>query len=258
MTESIYFKCQIECSYLCCGGATVVILPELRKFYKYFPITVAFQKVYPLDSYHENYIKDITFKYGDFYIIGDFIAGNRFNKKCRHLRNSLCLLHGKTKPLQCKIVPFSVTFPENYQNIVIKERRKSAFKNCKGFRENAPKIWQGSFLDEALKSDFEQLRKSLIFQKELMERIFKASKKSINFSKFILSKFGILELPLTEEFIYELFNRGHIEEPVDFLKQQKRFFITELMNNTSKNSLFSEALSIIEKLIFSYSKQEKS
>ncbi len=248
MTENIHFQCQIECSHFCCGGATVVSLPELKNFYRFFPITLAFQKVYPIDSFHENYIKDITFRYADFYIIGDFIAGNRFNKKCRHLKNSLCALHGKTKPLQCKIIPFSVTFPEKYQDIVIKEKRKLAFKNCKGFMENTPIIWNGFFLEESLKSDFEQLRKGLMSQRDIMEKIFKASNKSVNFSKFLLSKSGILELPLTEELINELFYRCYIEDPVDFLKYQKSFFIRELMNNNSKNSIFSQALSIIEKI----------
>ncbi len=248
MTKAIHFRCQIECSSLCCGGATIITLSEIGKLYRFFPITIGFQKVYPFDSLHESYLKDITFKYKNYYILGDFIGGNRFSKKCRHLKHSPCSIHGKVKPLQCKIIPFSVTFPESYQDKVIREKRKGAFRNCKGFNENLPIIWNGHFLEKELSNNFYQLKDALMAQKELMENIFIELTESTSLSKFLLSKDGLIEIPLPEKLIKELFLKGLIEEQEDFIKAQKKMFISDLMTDNFKNSLFSEALKVIEKI----------
>lgn len=248
MTKPIHFQCVTECSSLCCGGATIITLSEIAKLYKFFPITIGFQKVFPFDSEHENYLKDITFKYKNFYIIGDFIAGNRLLKKCRFLKNSLCSIHGELKPFQCRVIPFSVTFPEVYQDIVIKEKRKGAFRFCKGFEENFPIIWNYKFTDSELKTNFYKLKEALSVQIDLMEKIFADITTTPFFSQFMLSKDGLLEVPIISKFIEETCVRALIENPKDFIKKQKAMFITELTIEGYKNSLFIQALDIIDKI----------
>ncbi|MCX7988643.1 MAG: hypothetical protein N2647_04305 [Thermodesulfovibrio sp.] len=248
MTREIRFQCVTTCSSLCCGGATIINLKEINKLYKFFPITIGFRKVYPVDSLHSNYLQDITFKYKNFYIIGDFIAGNRFSKRCRLLKNSLCTIHGEQKPLQCMIIPFSITFPEEYQDKVIREKKKGAFKNCNGFVNNFPIVWDGKFMNIELKNNFYKLKEALNFQVDLMEKIFAQLRETLFFSKFIISKDGLFEVPLTENFIKEIFIRASIEDPAEFIRIQKAMFIKELTTENFKNSLFIEALSILDKL----------
>lgn len=248
MTKEIHFQCQIECSSICCGGATIITLEEINKFYKLFPITIGFRKVYPLDSLHSNYLNDITFKYKNFFIIGDFIAGNRFRKKCQLLKNSLCTLHGQQKPLQCIVIPFSVTFPEEYQDKVVREKKKGSFKNCAGFGNNFPIVWDRTFKDIELRNNFYRLKEALRLQVDLMEKIFSQLTETPFFSKFIISKDGLFEVPLTEKFLKETFMRASIENLTDFITIQKAMFIRELTTEKFKNSLFTEALNVIEKI----------
>lgn len=248
MTKEIRFQCQTECSSLCCGGATIITLEEISVFYKLFPITVGFRKVYPVDSLHANYLSDITFKFKNFFIIGDFVAGNRFRKKCQFLKNALCALHNQQKPLQCIIVPFSVTFPEEYQDMVIKEKRKGSFKNCDGFGEVAPIVWDRTFKDIQLRNNFYKLKEAIRLQVDLMESIFSHLMETPFFTKFIISKDGLLEVPLTEKFLKETFTRASLENQTDFIKTQKEMFIRELTTEKFKNSLFIEALNVIDKI----------
>lgn len=248
MKKKIHFQCITECSSTCCGGATIITLAEIGKLYRLFPITIGFQKVYPFDSVHENYIQDITFKYKNFYIIGDFIAGNRLRKKCHFLKNLLCAIHGELKPFQCRVIPFSVTFPEEYQDIVIREKRKGTFKNCKGFERKFPIIWNGNLTDSELRSNFYKLKKALTAQIDLMEKIFNNITTSPFFSQFILSKDGLLEVPIISKFIEETCFRASIENPKDFINRQRVMFIKELTTEGYKNSLFTEALNIVDNI----------
>lgn len=248
MTKEIRFQCQIGCSSVCCGGATIITLEEIGIFYKLFPITIGFRKVYPVDSLHAKYLTDITFKYKNFFIIGDFIAGNRFRKKCQLLKNALCTLHNQQKPLQCIIIPFSVTFPEEYQDMVIKEKKSSSFKNCDGFGKVAPIVWEETFKDIKLRNNFYRLKEAIRLQVDLMENIFSHLTETPFFSKFIISKDGLLEVPLTEKFLKEIFMRASIENQTDFIKIQKAMFIRELTMEKFRNSLFIEALNVIEKI----------
>ncbi len=159
MEKKIHFQCITTCSSHCCGGATIITLQEINKVYRFFPITIGFIKIYPVNDIHREYLKDITFNYKSFFIIGDFIAGNRFKEECKMLKDSLCTLHGDLKPLQCKVIPFSVTFPEEMQDMVIKERRNKAFKKCGGFKEDFPIVWEGHFNSNELKTAFYSLKK---------------------------------------------------------------------------------------------------
>lgn len=247
MTKAIYFQCIKECSSLCCGGATIITLEEIGKLYRYFPITIGFRKIYPLDSAHERHLQHLTFKYKDFHIIGDFIAGNRFRKRCLQLRNSLCKLHGESKPLQCRVIPFSITFQEEYQDKVIRGKMRGSFKNCRGFNDRTLMVWNEHFLDPELKTNFYTLMNSINSQISFMESIFYSIKNSPNFSKFVLLPEGILEIPIPEQFIEEICKKTYVDIK-DFIKRQKTLFSNELTVNGSKNALFTEALAIIERL----------
>lgn len=248
MNKQIKFQCIIDCSSVCCGGATIVTIRELEKIYRFFPITLGFRKIYPFNSFHKQYLESFAIRYKNFYVIGDFIAGNRLRKRCRLLKNSLCSIHGSLKPLQCSIIPFSVTFPETLQNLVIAEKRKGAFRVCKGFHDDAPVIWNGEFSDPKLKESFYTLKENLVYQRDIMEKIFLKFENNIFFKKFMQAENGFLEVPIIVDFIDELCNMAVIQNKTDFLKTQKSLFINELTVGGIKNSLFIEALNIIEAL----------
>lgn len=246
MPDSVKFQCKISCSSICCGGATVLTFKEIGKLYKHFPITTGFRKIYPINSEHRAYLENIAIKYGVFYIIGDFIAGNRLKKRCRFLKDFLCSIHGDLKPLQCRVIPFSVTFPEKYQQIAVAEKRKSAFKFCKGFNDNAPVLWYEEFKDKDLKDNFYQLKEEIEKQKEILQEFLLSLKQSASFKQFIQAENGILEIPLNSEIIQELFSKGIIKDKKEFVDTQKKLFIKEIWTDGMKNSLFVDALSVLE------------
>jgi len=246
VNKQIKFQCIINCSYICCGGATIVTIKELGKLYRFFPITAGFRKIYPFNSFHKEYLEAFAIKYKSFYIIGDFVAGNRLKKRCRLLKDSLCSIHGSLKPLQCNIIPFSVTFPETMQNLVIAEKRRGVFKVCKGFHDDAPVVWNGEFTDPKLKENFYNLRENLVFQRHIIEKIFLRFENNVFFQKFIQTESGFFEVPILTDFIDEICNIALIQNKTDFLKAQKNLFINELTVGGIKNSLFIDALNAIE------------
>lgn len=245
MNTEIRFQCKLRCSSACCGGATILTLEEIGRLFKFFPITAGFRKIYPINSFHRVYIQDFAIIYGGFYIIGDFIGGNRLKRRCRLLKDSLCSIH-ELKPLQCKVIPFSVTFPEEFQNLVITEKRKGAFRACEGFKETAPVVWSEKFIDAELKENFYKLKENMVYQKNIMEKIFLTFKNSPLFKKFIHSEEGLFEVPLLPEIIDEICNIVGIQNKTEFLKAQKILFINELTVSGIKNSLFIEALDAIK------------
>lgn len=245
MTE-IRFQCKLRCSSVCCGGATILTMGEIGRLFKFFPITAGFRKIYPFNPFHRIYIQDFTIIYGGFYIIGDFIGGNRLKRRCRLLRDSLCSIH-ELKPLQCRIIPFSVTFPEELQNLVITEKTKGAFRSCEGFKEPAAVVWNGKFIDTELKESFYKLKENMISQKNIMEKIFLIFKDTPLFKKFIHTDDGLFEVPLLPEVINEICNTAGIQKRTEFLKIQKTLFINELTAGGIKNSLFIDALNAIER-----------
>ncbi|WP_353683692.1 hypothetical protein V4D30_07355 [Thermodesulfovibrio sp. 3907-1M] len=247
MKKQIRFQCMINCSSVCCGGATILTLKESGRLYRFFPITVGFRKIHPFNSSHKTYIEEFAIKYKNSYIIGDFIAGNRFKKRCKMLRDSLCSLHGKEKPLQCNVIPFSVTFPEDLQDLVITERKKGAFRACKGFHDDAPLIWDGEFTDKELKENFYKLQQNLIFQKNIMERIFLEFENNPFFRKFMMNENSLFEVPVIPEFIDEICSIASIDKS-EFIKAQRSLFIKELTVGGIKNSLFIDALNVIEEI----------
>lgn len=247
MKREIRFQCMINCSSACCGGATILTLKEFGRLYSFFPITVGFRKIYPFNSFHKAYIEDLAIKYKNSYIIGDFIAGNRLKKRCKMLREFSCLLHGKDKPLQCSVIPLSVTFPEDLQDLVITERRKGAFRACKGFHSDAPLIWNGEFTDKELKENFYKLRQNLISQKNIMEKIFLEFENNLFFRKFMITENGFFETPIIPEFIDEICSVTSIDRS-EFIKVQRSLFIKELTVGGIKNSLFIDALNVLEKV----------
>lgn len=246
MKKQIKFQCVIDCSSICCGGATILTIKEIGSFYRFFPITIGFRKIYPFNSAHRAYIEDFAIKYKNFYIIGDFIAGNRLKKRCRMLKDSLCSIHN-FKPLQCKIIPFSVTFPEDLQDLVIAEKRKGAFRACRGFYDDAPVIWDGKFKEGEIKENFYKLRENLVSQRELMERILLRFEDNPLFKKFILAQSGFFEVPIVANFIDEICDFVCADRK-EFVKLQKSLFIKELMVGGIKNSLFIDAVEALEAL----------
>jgi len=243
--KQIRFQCMIHCSSACCGGATILTLKELDRLYRFFPITIGFRKIYPFNLAHKTYIEDFAIKYKDSYIIGDFIGGNRLKKRCGMLKESLCSIHDKFKPLQCNVIPFSVTFPEDLQDIVIAERRKGAFRACKGFHDDATVVWDGEFKDIELKENFYKLRQNLVFQRNMMERLLLKFESNPFFKKFMQAEAGFFEVPLIPEFIDEICNIASIDKN-EFIKLQKRLFIKEMTLGGIKNSLFIDALNALD------------
>lgn len=248
MTKEIFFECQIECSSLCCGGATIITLDEIGKFYSHFPITIAFQKIIPVDDFHAQYLSDFLRKKDGFFIVGDFVAGNRLKRRCSKLKNSLCQLQNTGKPLQCRVVPFSVTFPEEYQDRVINYRRKGAFRNCKGFSSNSNLLWSGRFEDRELSINFYKLKENMRAQQEILSNILNTLSGSKAYKIFMERETGLLELPIPRDFLILILEKANIEKPQDFLIHQKKLISSELSAGQTRNPLFSEALRELEAL----------
>lgn len=248
MNKPIKFQCVTDCSSICCGGATILTLKEIVKLFKFFPITLGFRKIQPFNAEHKVYLDDISIEYRGFYIAGDFIGGNRFKKRCRLLKNSLCTIHNQLKPLQCRVIPFSVTFPEFLQDLVIVDKKRGAFRECKGFYADAPLIWDGQFIDKSLKENFDILKKHLMFQRDIVEKIFLSLEGNSLFKKFIQTGDGFLEVPILPEFVDEICSVTGILDRVEFLRAQKSLFVKELTFRGMKNSLFIDALNTIEQL----------
>ncbi|MDI6713932.1 MAG: hypothetical protein QMD43_02745 [Thermodesulfovibrio sp.] len=244
MRKQIKFQCMIDCSSLCCGGATILTLKELNRLYRFFPVTIGFRKIFPLNSDHKAYIEEIAIKFRNFYIIGDFVAGNRLKKRCQMLKNFLCSINS-FKPLQCSVIPFSVTFPEELQNLVIAKKRQGAFKSCKGFHDDAKLVWDVEFTDKELRENFYKLRQNFIFQRSIMEKIFFKFENNPFLKKLMQSEEGLFEVPIISDFIDEICGFASIDKK-EFIKVQKSLFIRELTVGGVKNSLFIDALNALE------------
>lgn len=244
MKKQIRFQCVIHCSSLCCGGATILTLKEIKKLYRFFPVTIGFRKIFPLNSAHKSYIEEIAIKYKNFYIIGDFVAGNRLKKRCQMLKDSLCLINS-FKPLQCSVIPFSVTFPEELQNLVIAKKRQGAFKFCKGFIDDSKLVWDDKFVDKELRENFYKLLENFIFQRDIIEKIFLKFENNPFFKKLIQSEEGLFEVPIISDFIDEICGIASIDKK-EFIKFQKSLFVRELTVGGIKNSLFIDALNTLE------------
>lgn len=220
-------------------------LNEIKEFYIYFPITLAFQKVVPIDDFHRSYLSEFLIQREGFFFIGDFIGGNRLRSRCRMLRGSLCRLHSRGKPLQCQVVPFSVTFPEEYQDKVIKQRKRDAFRGCEGFNEGEV-VWRGVFENRELKSNFYRLRENMMSQRDLLQRILDSVSDGDAYKMLVRRERGILEMPIPRDFYGETIVRANIDKPQEFIREQKRLLSYELTIGSQKNPIFSEALREIE------------
>jgi hypothetical protein len=141
-----------------------------------------------------------------------------------------------------------VTFPEEYQHLVISQKTKEAFRYCKGFMEDAPVVWEEKFVDTQLKEDFYRLRDYIREQRDILEKIFLTLEGMPPFDKFIASQKGILEIPIINEFAKDIFSCAGINNIDEFIKFQKSLFIKDAMTDGIKNSLFIEALNMIEKM----------
>ena len=114
--------------------------------------------------------------------------------------------------------------------------------------EDAPVVWEEKFVDTQLKEDFYRLRDYIREQRDILEKIFLTIKEMPPFDKFIASQKGILEIPIINDFAKDIFSCAGINNIDEFIKFQKSLFIKDAMTDGIKNSLFIEALNMIEKM----------
>lgn len=259
-TNSCTFFCEKGCSDVCCNGATLITIEEIKDFYKIFPIYIGFRKYSPLSKENRVFLKNIGGEIDDYYIIGDFVAGNRFNRSCIALdEDHLCKLQkeGK-KPLQCKIVPFCAIFPEDMQDIIFAQQRQTKFAKCEGYKENWESkntVWQnGIFTDESLKSAFYDFQRGLKGQSHFMKNILLSIYKEDYFKDFLEGE-GILEMPIPAPILFSVLEEAGFsdEESLDFIISQARICQKELIENeNSENTVIEDCFNELTKLINVY------
>ena len=88
-TFGIWFSCVTSCAEFCCGGATLATIEEIKQCYDVFPITLAFRKYRPIDEEHRDFLDAAGMRSGRNYIVGDFVAGNRYAARCILLARDL-------------------------------------------------------------------------------------------------------------------------------------------------------------------------
>ncbi|HSB52425.1 MAG TPA: SEC-C metal-binding domain-containing protein [Dissulfurispiraceae bacterium] len=195
------FACRGECAEVCCGGATLITIDEIRNCYDVFPVSIGFRKYTPLDELHRDLLNTLGVRCGGRFIIGDFIAGNRYASRCAALnRDSLCSLHGtEKKPAQCRLVPFSALYPEARQDILFAEQRRTKFARCRGFASPEAGecvVWrEGGFEDLAYRRPYYDYQRGALKQAPLMCEILEGMKSQEAYEQFLGGE-GILEMPI--------------------------------------------------------------
>lgn len=241
------FFCEKSCSHVCCNGATLITIEEIKDLYDIFPIYIGFRKYFPLDKEHKTFLKNMGGEVDDYYILGDFIAGNRFSKTCFALdKDKLCRLHkiGK-KPLQCRIVPFCAVYPEGLQDIVFAEQRKAKFAECKGYKESSFSesiVWkEGCFTDLSIKNAFFDFQRGFSKQSSVMKDILLAIYKE-DFFKDFLDGEGILEMPVPTPFLFNVLEKAGFsdEESMKFIISQTKICQRELANESTQNTVIED------------------
>ncbi|MCX8031083.1 MAG: hypothetical protein N3A59_05850 [Thermodesulfovibrionales bacterium] len=259
------FSCEKICSLVCCNGATVITIDEIKDFYKIFPIYIGFRKYSSMNREHRSFLKNIGGELDDYFIIGDFIAGNRFKNYCLALdTDNLCRLQkeGK-KPLQCQVVPFCAVFPENMQDIVFLQQRQLRFSKCQGYKESNGLdyvVWQdGFFTESSLRDAFYNFQKGLSKQSKFMKEILLSIYKEDFFKDFMEGE-GILEMPIPIAMLFPiLYEAGFSEEgSLDFILTQTRICQRELNENNLENTVIEDWFNELLELLNSYVKFIKS
>ncbi len=241
------FECQKDCSKVCCNGATLITIEEIKSFYDIFPIYIGFRKYYPVNEEHKTFLKNIGGEMDDFYIVGDFIAGNRFKKSCIALdEDNLCRLQKEgRKPLQCRIVPFCAIYPENTQDIIFVEQRKTKFTNCEGYKDKSQTetiVWKdGAFTDYAIGDAFMYFQQGLQKQSHFMKEILLAIYKEDYFKDFMEGD-GVLEMPIPIPILFNILEEAGFseEESLHFIISQARLCLKELADGNAENTVIED------------------
>ena len=249
------FECAKDCSEWCCTGATLLTLGEIRKCYDVFPITIGFRKYSPMSREHEEFLNAAGMRAGNFYVVGDFIAGNWRRGRCMALdEESLCRLHREErKPLQCLIVPFCAIYPESKQDIIFAEQRGGKFAKCKGFRpaeDTRSIVWEnGRFTDPHYRDAFSCFQEGLVKQRPIMQKILEGLGGKEAYREFFRGE-GILETFIPLSMLFDVLEAGGLPEGgyYSFLKEQSRLCYKELVVDRGESPVLEDYLNELNRI----------
>lgn len=243
------FLCEKDCSNVCCNGATLITIEEIKEFYDIFPIYIGFRKYSHMNKEHKIFLKNIGGEIDDYYIIGDFIAGNRFRKTCMALdEDKLCRLQKEGRnPLQCRIVPFCAIYPEDRQGVIFEQQRKTKFANCEGYKkatETDTIVWKdGTFTDPSIRDAFFDFQRGLSKQSRFMKEILLAIYREDFFKDFLEGE-GVLEIPIPIPILFNLLEEAGFsdEESLQFIISQAKICHKELADEAAENTVIEDWL----------------
>ncbi len=249
------FSCEKDCSKWCCGGATLVTVSEIKSCYRLFPITIGFRTYLPVDTAHRDFLESVGMKIGNRYVVGDFIAGNRYRKSCVALdKNGLCRLHKKEqKPAQCQLVPFCALFPEDKQDSIFMDQKKTTFSHCKGFRDTDAMehaVWKdGRFIDQSYRHAFYAYRRGLKEQKPIMQKVFEELRGQQSHYNFLQGE-GILEAHIPLSLLFDVLEMAGLrpDEYQAFLSDQRTLCHRELVVERIDNPVLDDYLTMLNKI----------
>jgi SEC-C motif len=252
-TFGICFSCAISCAESCCGGATLVTVEEIKQCYDVFPITIGFRKYVPIDEEHRDFLDAVGIRSGRKYIVGDFVAGNRYAARCAALSaDNLCMLHtfGK-RPAQCQLVPFCALYPEEKQDLVIDEQRRGKFFKCQGFmspENHTVMVWkEGRFIDTAYRNAYYTYQRGLLKQWPITIAVLNELKKQVSFYEFLKGD-GILEVAIPAHLLDDVLSAAGFpsEEFHCFVRGQQRVCMDALRGEGIRNQVLEDWLEVLK------------
>ncbi len=247
------FACRGECAEVCCGGATLITIDEIRNCYEVFPVSVGFRKYTPLDELHRDLLNTLGERCGGRFVVGDFIAGNRYASRCAALSSDgLCSLHGtEKKPAQCRLVPFSALYPEARQDILFAEQRRTKFSRCRGFagaEGGECVVWrEGRFEDLAYRRPYYDYQRGALKQAPLMREILEVMKGQEAYEKFLGGE-GILEMPIPAGLLPRVLHMAGFqsEEYPRYIETQWRLCRKESAREDAENPALGDCVRELE------------
>ena len=251
-TFGIWFSCVTSCAESCCGGATLVTIEEIKQCYDVFPITLGFRKYIPIDEEHRDFLDAVGMRSGRSYIVGDFVAGNRYAARCAALgADSLCTLRTtKKRPAQCQLVPFCALYPEKNQDLVIDEQRTGKFFKCRGFtspENHTAMVWkQGMFTDAAYRDAYGTYQRGLLKQWPITIAILNELRKQASFGEFLAGN-GILEVAISAHFLHDVLSAAGFrsDEFHCFVREQSRVCTDALTGEGARNQVLEDWLGVL-------------
>jgi hypothetical protein len=252
-TLGIWFSCATSCAESCCGGATLITIEEIKQCYDVFPITLGFRKYVPIDEEHRDFLDAVGMRSGRIYIVGDFVAGNRYAARCAALGvDSLCTLHTTEKrPAQCQIVPFCALYPEEKQDLVIDEQRRGKFFKCQGFtspENHTAMVWkEGRFIDTLYRNAYYTYQRGLLKQWPITIAILNELKTQASFGEFLAGD-GILEVAIPANLLHDVLGAaGFRSNEVDcFVREQYRVCLDALRGERVRNQAIEDWLEVLK------------